>query len=358
MFQIRDVNIKSIQPLPTPRDFLQALPVTANVTNTVARSREEIAAVLDGRDKRLLVIAGPCSIHDAAAGTEYASRLKVLAEQYRDRIVVVMRVYFEKPRTTVGWKGMVYDPHLNGTYDITQGLHLARKFLLAVGEMGLPAATEFVDPVTPQYIADLVSWGAIGARTAESQTHREMASGLSMPVGFKNGTGGSVQLAVDGVVTAQAPHAFLGVDSEGRASVVNTVGNSHCHIVLRGGSRGPNYDAGSVADAVGRLTKSGVRPQLVVDCSHGNSEKDHTRQTPVWRDLVQQRLSGNSNIVGIMVESHLFAGSQKLDERDTSKLKYGVSITDACIGWDETATLLAETYAALEGDRSFAKSAR
>ncbi len=347
MPQLRDLNVKSIQPLPAPREFLERLPMTEAIAETVARGRREIADILSGRDSRLLVLAGPCSIHDIKAGAEYASRLKEVQERHKDRMLIVMRVYFEKPRTTVGWKGLVYDPHLNGTYDITYGLRLAREFLLKVGEMGMYAATEFVDPITPQYIADLVSWTAIGARTAESQTHRQMASGLSMPVGFKNGTGGSVQLAVDAVVTAQAPHAFLGVDSSGRASIVMTTGNADCHIVLRGGSRGPNYDTDSIADAVSRLKKAGVRTQLVVDCSHANSDKDHNRQGIVFRELLRQRLAGNRNVVGVMLESHLLPGSQKLDESNPSKLKYGVSITDACLGWDQTADLLAEAYETL-----------
>ncbi|MSP78762.1 MAG: 3-deoxy-7-phosphoheptulonate synthase [Dehalococcoidia bacterium] len=348
MTQIYDVNVKNIQALPTPREYLESLPITDAVAETVRRGRRQIADIMSGKDKRMLVIVGPCSIHDLKAGTEYANRLKELARRYEDQMLVSMRVYFEKPRTTVGWKGMVYDPHMNSTYDITTGLRMAREFLLNVGAMGLAAATEFVDPITPQYIADLVSWGAIGARTAESQTHREMASGLSMPIGFKNGTGGSVQLAVDGVVASQAAHAFLGVDGNGKASIVMTKGNPNCHIVLRGGSRGPNYDATSIADAVALLKSAKVRTQLIVDCSHANSNKDHTRQAAVYRDLLKQRLAGNEDIVGIMLESHLNPGAQKLDERDPSKLKYGVSITDACIGWDETAALLAESYETLK----------
>ena len=347
MPQVRDVNIRSIQPLPTPLEYQERLPLTEEISERVARGRREIARILSGEDDRLLVITGPCSIHDPTAGLEYASRLKHMADRNQDRMLIVMRVYFEKPRTTVGWKGLLYDPHLNGSYDITRGLHIAREFLLKVAEMGLLAATEFVDPITPQYLADLVSWAAIGARTAETQTHRQMASGLSMPVGFKNGTGGSIQLAVDGVVAAQMPHAFLGVDSNGRASIVMTKGNPHCHIVLRGGSRGPNYDPDSVADAVTRLQASGVCPYLVVDCSHGNSNKDHTRQAVIFREVIGQRLAGNRNIVGLMLESHLFPSSQKLDQSNPSKLQYGVSITDACIGWEETTDLLAEAYEAL-----------
>jgi len=321
--------------------------MTPAMSQAVARSREEIADIVSGRDNRFLIIVGPCSIHDPVASDEYAHRLKTLADRYGDKVLIVMRVYFEKPRTTVGWKGLVYDPHLNGTSDISQGLRIARQFLIDIADMGLPAATEFVDPITPQYFADLVSWGAIGARTAESQTHREMASGLSMPVGFKNGTGGSVQLAVDGVITARAPHAFLGVDADGRASIVNTAGNLACHIVLRGGSRGPNYDAASVNDALTRLRKAGLEPRLLVDCSHSNSEKDYKRQSVVFRDVLKQRLDGNEGIVGLMLESHLFAGNQRLDESNPSSLRYGVSITDGCVDWEETADLLENAYSAL-----------
>ncbi len=346
MPQLRDTNIKNIQPLPSPNDYIEKLPVSDKIANVVAKGRQEIADILAGRDERLLVITGPCSVHDTKASLEYASRLKDVAAKYNDRILVVMRVYFEKPRTTVGWKGLIYDPQLNGSCDITLGLGLAREFLLKVGEMGVLAATEFVDPITPQYIADLVSWAAIGARTVESQTHRQMASGLSMPVGFKNGTGGTIQIAVDAVVTAQEPHGFLGVDGNGRASIVMTKSNPNCHIVLRGGARGPNYDSKTVGDAIAMLQKAGVRTQLVVDCSHANSSKDYSKQAAVFRDVLAQRHAGNKNIVGLMLESHLFAGAQKLDEKNPGALKYGVSITDACISWEENAELLAEAYKA------------
>ena len=345
MPQLQDVHIKSISPLPTPRDYQRQIPLTDQVAKVVASGREQIAGVLRGEDQRLLVFSGPCSIHDTKAGIEYAQRLKALADQMQDRLLVVMRVYFEKPRTTVGWKGLVYDPHLNGSFDITNGLATAREFLLKLGEMGVYCATEFVDPITPQYISDLVSWAAIGARTSESQTHREMASGLSMPVGFKNGTGGSIQLAVDAVVTAGAVHAFLGVDADGKASIVITEGNPDCHIVLRGSLRGTNYDAASVADAVERLTAAGVRTQLVVDCSHGNCNKDHRLQRIAFHDVLRQRVEGgNRNIVGIMLESHLHAGNQKLDEKHPERLKYGVSVTDPCVDWDETVELLTSAY--------------
>lgn len=344
MPQLRDLNIVDIKRLPPPSAYLAEQPATEELTDIVIQRRQEVAALLAGRDDRLLVIAGPCSIHDVEAGAEYARRLAEVSQRYRDRLLIIMRVYFEKPRTTVGWKGLIYDPRLNGSDDLTQGLKMARGFLLRVGAMGLGAGTEFVDPITPQYVADLVSWAAIGARTSESQTHRQMASGLSMPVGFKNGTGGSVQLAVDAVVAAQAQHAFLGIDNNGMASIVSTKGNPYAHIVLRGGSRGSNYDANSVADAATRLAKAGLAQRLVVDCSHGNSGKDYTRQAHVLRQLLQRRAAGERSIVGYMLESHLFPGAQRHDESNPSSLKYGVSITDGCIGWDETTQLLAESY--------------
>ena len=344
MPQIHDLNIQSIEPLPTPVEFIEKFPITPQIAQLVSDGREEIAGILRGDGDRLLVIAGPCSIHDVESGLEYATRLKKLADAVQDRILVVMRVYFEKPRTTVGWKGLIYDPQLNGSFDITTGLGMAREFLLRVSDLGLLSAIEFVDPITPQYIADLISWAAIGARTAESQTHRQMASGLSMPVGLKNGTGGSVQLAVDGVVAAQAKQAFLGVDANGRASTVVTKGNPDCHIVLRGGSRGPNYDADSVADAVDRLQRAGVSTQLVVDCSHANCGRDYTKERVAFFDVLDQRISGNSNLVGVMLESHLNEGNQRLDESNPGSLSYGVSITDPCINWEETEELLTSAH--------------
>ena len=344
MPQIHDLNIQSIEPLPTPVEFIEKFPITPQIAQLVSDGREEIARILRGEGDRLLVIAGPCSIHDVESGLEYATRLKKLADAVQDRILVVMRVYFEKPRTTVGWKGLIYDPQLNGSFDITTGLGMAREFLLRVSDLGLLSAIEFVDPITPQYIADLISWAAIGARTAESQTHRQMASGLSMPVGLKNGTGGSVQLAVDGVVAAQAKQAFLGVDANGKASTVVTKGNPDCHIVLRGGSRGPNYDADSVADAVDRLQRAGVSTQLVVDCSHANCGRDYTKERVAFFDVLDQRISGNSNLVGVMLESHLNEGNQRLDESNPGNLSYGVSITDPCINWEETEELLTSAH--------------
>ena len=334
--------------LEPPDDYLAELPITPEATALVARSRRELEDILAGRDDRMAMLVGPCSIHDEKAGLEYAEKLADLSRRVNDRILVVMRVYFEKPRTTVGWKGLINDPNLNGTFDVATGLRRARKFLLRVAGMGLASGTEFLDPFTPQYLADLVSWGAIGARTTESQTHRQMASGLSMPIGFKNGTGGTLQIAVDAMVAAQSPHAFLGIDGEGRASIVHTRGNRAGHLILRGGSGGPNYDAESVATACGLLGAAGVTPNLVIDCSHANSNKDHNRQPIVFRDVIRQRTDGNRAIGGIMLESHLRPGAQKLID-GVEGLEYGVSITDACIDWNTTEELLLEAHQALSG---------
>jgi 3-deoxy-7-phosphoheptulonate synthase len=342
---VRDVNITKVEPLVTPEELLKELPATAAIADGVYEGREQIKRIISGEDQRLLFIVGPCSIHDEQAGLEYAQRLCALAERLSDRMLVIMRVYFEKPRTTVGWKGLIYDPHLNGTLDIADGLYRARSFLLKIREMGIPAATEFLDPIVPQYLADLVSWGAIGARTIESQIHRQMASGLSMPIGFKNSTDGSVQNAVDAIVSARSAHGFLGIDQKGRASMIQTTGNPYGHLILRGGKNGANYAAEAIAKAQGQLQTARLPSQLMVDCSHANSEKDHMRQAIAFRDVIAQRLAGNSDIIGCMVESHLMPGSQKLGT-DPSTLQYGVSITDACIGWDETEWLLNEAHEA------------
>jgi 3-deoxy-7-phosphoheptulonate synthase len=347
MTQIHDLNIQRIQPLPSPLDYLEKLPISSDITKLVSEGRNQISNILKGRDERLLIIAGPCSIHDIEAGYEYAKKFKELSDSVSDKILMVMRVYFEKPRTTVGWKGLIYDPQLNGSCDITTGLQLAREFLIKIGELGILSAIEFVDPITPQYIADLISWAAIGARTSESQTHRQMSSGLSMPIGFKNGTGGSIQLAADATVAAGTPQAFIGVDYNGKASVVVTNGNPDCHIVLRGGSNGPNYDAESVAQAISILNNSKVETRLIVDCSHANCNKDYKLQRVAFKDLINQRSAGNKNIVGIMLESHLEEGNQKLDESNPSNLKYGISITDPCVGWEETVELVTEAYRTL-----------
>ncbi len=344
--KVSNVNVDTIVPLSPPSEYLAEHPISSDIEKLVVESRQEITAIIDGQDDRLLVITGPCSIHDERAGIEYATRLTALAEELKDRLMVVMRVYFEKPRTTVGWKGLINDPNLDGSCNIPSGLSRARKFLIDVAELGLPTATEFLDPFTPQYVSDVVSWGAIGARTAESQTHRQMASGLSMPIGFKNGTGGSIQLAIDGVIAAKVPHAFLGIDDAGAAAVVQTNGNHACHIVLRGGAQGPNYSAEHVKDAQSKLENSGIEPRLVIDCSHANCDKDHTKQPIAFRDVLQQRVRGNDGIIGIMMESHLNAGSQSLNGGPET-LKYGVSITDPCIDWKTTEELLREAHGAL-----------
>ena len=342
---ISDLHIREIEHLAPPEELQRRLPLTPAMVNAVADGRADIQRVLDGEDPRLLLIVGPCSIHDEKAALEYAERLVGLAAKTRDRFLTVMRVYFEKPRTSLGWKGLVNDPNLDGTFDIASGLYRARKLLMQLAETGMPAATEFLDPITPQYFAELVSWAAIGARTTESQTHREMASGLSMPVGFKNGTDGNSQIAIDAMKTARAPHSFLGIDRQGRTCIVHTTGNPHGHLILRGGSDGPNYAESSVRAVQGKLEAAGLPPRIMVDCSHANSEKDHNRQPIAFRDVVRQREEGNALIVGLMVESHLFGGRQDLS--DPSELRYGVSITDACMSWDETADLLSDVYESL-----------
>ncbi len=319
--------------------------MTPATNATVINGREAVKRILRGEDSRLLVIVGPCSIHDEKAALEYAERLVELSKQLADRLCVVMRVYFEKPRTTIGWKGLIYDPHLDGTFDIQAGLLAARTILLKVGEMGMPAATEMLDPITPQYTADLVTWASIGARTTESQTHRQMASGLSMPVGYKNATDGNLQIAMDAMQAAGHPHNFLGIDTDGQTCVIQTKGNPWGHLILRGGRSGPNFAAEMVRTAVEQLQAGKLSPGLMVDCSHANSEKDHRRQAFVWRDVVAQRVAGNQHVIGLMLESNLFEGNQKL--ANPSDLKYGVSVTDACLGWDETKELLLHAHAAM-----------
>jgi 3-deoxy-7-phosphoheptulonate synthase len=339
----RDVNIASTEALISPVGLVEELPLTADVEAVVLEGRRQIQAVLRGEDSRFLVITGPCSVHDEEAGLEYAHRLKALQDEYSDRMLIVMRVYFEKPRTTVGWKGMIYDPYLNDTFDIGEGLRRARQLLLKIGEMGIYTATEFLDPIVPQYLAGLVSWAAIGARTTESQTHRQMASGLSMPVGFKNGTDGDAQIAVDAMLSAQSEHAFLGIDHFGQTCIVHTNGNPYGHLVLRGGKSGPNFGSESIAAAQELLSKADVPSRLLVDCSHGNSNKDHTRQNIALNSIIEQRIAGNDDIIGCMLESNLNAGSQSLSGA-LAELEYGVSVTDACIGWEETEELLREAY--------------
>ena len=357
MTTTRDINIEGFAPLPTAAEIQAQAPITEAISALVMDSRAQIRRILSGEDERLCVIVGPCSIHDADAAMEYARRLRVVADEVRDELLVLMRVYFEKPRTTVGWKGLIYDPHLDGTRDLASGLLLARQVLVGVNALGVPAATEFLDPFMPQYLADVVSWAAIGARTAESQTHRQMASGLSMPVGFKNGTGGSTQLAVDGVLAARASHSFLGIDYDGRACAVTTKGNDAGHVVLRGGSNGANFRSDDVARVCAQLERAGLPQRLLIDCSHANSGKDHRRQPAVFGDVLDQRLGGDRRVIGGMIESHLFEGNQPLTD-DPSALRYGVSITDACIGWDDTDRLLHEAADQLRRSRAARSATR
>ena len=329
-----DVKIREVKELLPPIANLYELLISDAAVDLVHQTRQEIADLVHGRDKRLLLIIGPCSIHDPEAALEYARKILPLRKKYEKELMIVMRVYFEKPRTTVGWKGLINDPHLDGTFDINFGLRQARRLLLALNDMGMPASTEFLDMITPQYYADLIAWGAIGARTTESQVHRELASGLSCPVGFKNGTDGNLKIAIDAIGAASHPHHFLSVTKAGHSAIVHTAGNADCHVILRGGKE-PNYDSGHVKAAAEELTKAGVTPKLMVDCSHANSRKDYTRQMEVAQDVAQQLRAGENNIMGLMVESHLVAGRQDKPE------VYGQSITDACIGWDATEEMLA-----------------
>jgi 3-deoxy-7-phosphoheptulonate synthase len=346
-----DVRIEEVRPLVSPALLQYQLPADAGVQGFIERSRAEAAAIVHGRDPRLMVIVGPCSIHDAGEAMEYARRLCHLAEELRPDLFVVMRVYFEKPRTTIGWKGFINDPQLDGSFRINEGLSLARTLLLEIAQLGLPAATEFLDLLSPQYIVDLITWGAIGARTTESPSHRQLASGLSCPVGFKNGTDGGVQVAADALVASGAPHAFIGVTKMGLAAVFQTTGNEDCHIILRGGARGPNYAALDVAAASAVLRESAVNERVMVDCSHANSRKDFRRQAEVARDLAEQVAGGESRILGLMIESHLREGRQEL--KSGRPLARGVSITDGCIGWEETEMLLRLLAAASRKRRTY-----
>jgi 3-deoxy-7-phosphoheptulonate synthase len=346
----RDLRVESIRPLVPPAILLEELPLPDKGAQAVSTWRAEVTRVLDLEDDRLLVVVGPCSIHDPNAGVEYAMRLRILAEQLESDLRIVMRVYFEKPRTTVGWKGLINDPGLDGSFRINDGLRLARRLLLDLAELGMPAGCEFLDPVSPQYVSDLVSWGAIGARTTESQVHRELASGLSMPVGFKNGTGGTVQIAIDAVRATAHPHRFIGVTEQGLAAFVSTRGNPYGHVILRGGARGPNYDRASVRGALDALRDAGLPERLIVDASHGNSERDHLRQPVVAADIAAQIAEGEIGIAGVMVESFLVAGRQDLV--DPSRLVYGQSVTDACIGWEDTVSVLQGLASAARERRS------
>ena len=336
-----NIRVTKIQALPTPAEVRAQAPLGAEASALVERSRREIEAVLRGDDPRLLVVVGPCSVHDPDAALDYARRLAPIARERRDDLLIVMRVYFEKPRSTGGWKGLINDPHLDGTHEVADGLRIARRLLIDILELGLPVGCEFLEPTSPQYIADAVSWGAIGARTTESQIHRQLASGLSMPIGFKNATDGDVQVAVDGCTVAAQSHVFFGVTDDGVAALVSTSGNDAAHIILRGGRGAPNYDSTSIADAVALLERAGLPGRVVVDASHGNSGKSHVRQAAVLRELAQQIRRGEP-VAGVMAESFLVAGNQPLTDAAREGLVYGQSITDACIGWDDTAALLDE----------------
>lgn len=345
-----DLRISGINPLISPAVLAYYLPISERASELVATTRAQADAILRGEDDRLLAIVGPCSIHDPETALEYAEKLKVEAERLKDDVLVIMRVYFEKPRTTVGWKGLINDPHLDDSFDINQGLRVARGLLLDLANMGVPAGTEFLDTISPQYIADLIAWGAIGARTTESQIHRELASGLSMPVGFKNGTGGSIQIALDAIQSASRPHHFLSVTKQGVSAIVSTAGNESCHLILRGGKTGPNYDKDSVAAAEAMLREQNLPPSVMVDCSHGNSMKDFRNQPMVAADLCNQISSGSRTVTSVMLESNLIEGNQKLS-KDLAAMVKGQSVTDACIGWEDTVKVLDRFAAAVRQRR-------
>jgi 3-deoxy-7-phosphoheptulonate synthase len=345
--QLQNVNVASSDLLATPEEIKSRLPLTARAADTVLRSREAVRAILERRDPRLFVVVGPCSIHDVVAAREYATRLSELSVRVEPTMRLIMRVYFEKPRTTVGWKGLINDPDLDDSFHIEKGITIARELLLHVAELGLPAGTEALDPIMPQYLSELITWTAIGARTTESQTHREMASGLSTPVGFKNGTDGTLSASINALQSVRHPHHFLGITQQGQSAVFRTRGNPHAHIVLRGGGGRVNYDAVSIAVAERELRAAGLPPTIVVDCSHGNSNKEPALQPMVAENCVAQILDGNRSIVGLMLESHLNAGNQPIP-KDPAKLEYGVSITDPCIDWQTTETLLLKLHQSLQ----------
>jgi 3-deoxy-7-phosphoheptulonate synthase len=348
MRKTSDLHVVETRPLLAPATIHTELPITETAAALVGETRDRIRNILSGSDRRLLVIVGPCSIHDVNAAFEYGEKLAFLRKELEDHLEIVMRVYFEKPRTSLGWKGLINDPHLDGSYDINSGLRLARKLLLELAHLGLPSATELLDPIIPQYIADVISWTAIGARTTESQTHREMASGLSMPVGFKNGTDGGLHTAVNAMLTASQPHRFLGINLEGMASIVTTTGNPDGHIVLRGGKQGPNYDAAHVEKAAAELSRHNMNTRMMIDCSHGNSGGDYARQPDALEDIAAQLADGSPHIMGVMIESHLVAGKQPFP-KDKSTLVYGQSITDACVDFPTTVGMLKDLAKAVKG---------
>ncbi|MEM5947968.1 3-deoxy-7-phosphoheptulonate synthase [Spirochaetia bacterium 38H-sp] len=338
-----NIHISSIERIVSPEELKRELPLTNDALETVVAARNTIVDILAKRDSRPVGFIGPCSIHDVNAALDYAERFKRLRERVADKLFLVMRVYFEKPRTTLGWRGFIMDPRLDGSWDIETGLREARRLLIKINEMGVPAGSELLDATVPQYIADLISWAAIGARTTESQTHRDMASGLSMPVGFKNSTDGSIDTAVNALKACSSPHSFLGIDQDGRTAVVRTTGNGNAHIILRGGKHGPNYYEEFVESAEDKLRESGFEPAIVIDCSHANSGKKHVRQERVFRAFLEQRVSGRSSLIGFMLESNIYEGCQPIPD-DLSKLRYGVSVTDECIGWDKTEELVMSAY--------------
>ncbi len=344
MIRTNNLRIAAEVPLVSPAELAREVPLSDAAAETIAQGRRSLGDIIAGRDNRLLAIVGPCSIYDPESAMDYARRLADLSKRLSDRLFVVMRVYFEKPRTALGWRGLIVDPALDGSYDIARGLRLARRLLVDISAMGLPAGSEMLDPIVPQYTAELTSWASIGARTTESQTHREMASGLSMPVGFKNATDGDVQIAINAMLSAASPHSFVGIDRAGNTIVMRTTGNPEGHLILRGGKAGPNFDRVHVADAARLMAKAGIRPSIVIDCSHGNSEKRYERQALVLRDILAQRNERSSPVVGFMLESNLESGCQAPTPRGEG-LRYGVSVTDPCLGWEETRQLLEEAYA-------------
>lgn len=345
--QIDDLNVVSQELLISPQELKKRIPLTEKASQVVAKGRETVRNILDRKDHRIFIVIGPCSIHDVEAAKDYAHRLKKLADEVSDTIYVVMRVYFEKPRTTVGWKGLINDPHLDDSFKIEEGLHIGRQLLLDIAEIGLPAATEALDPISPQYLHDLISWSAIGARTTESQTHREMASGLSSAVGFKNGTDGGLTVAINALQSVSKPHRFLGINTQGQVAIIHTRGNAYGHVVLRGGNGKPNYDSVSVALCEQDLAKAKVAQNIMVDCSHANSNKNHELQTLVMENVANQIVEGNKSIIGLMVESNIGAGNQSIPA-NLCDLKYGVSVTDACIDWETTEKALRHMHAALK----------
>jgi 3-deoxy-7-phosphoheptulonate synthase len=347
--KVQDIHVRATEPLIAPRVLKEQLPLDDSIAQRVIKSRATIREILNGRDGRLLCIVGPCSIHDPAGALDYAERLARLRVKLSDQLFILMRVYFEKPRTTVGWKGLINDPNMDDSCDMREGLRIARSLLLDINRLGLPAATEMLDPITPQYIADLISWAAIGARTTESQTHREMASGLSMPVGFKNTTEGNLQVAVDAIQSARRPHSFLGITQDGVSAIIRTTGNPDTHVVLRGG-RTPNYDARSIEECQRLLEKAGLEPRVMVDCSHAQTRKDYSKQPALLAELVERIRAGSRAIMGVMLESNIEAGNQPLTG-DRSTLKYGVSVTDPCIDWPTTERCLVNAAQALESSR-------